>query len=183
MAAPSTTTNQLCNSSSEGYVELPYTLPQDSTLFLVLRETTPEIWMRKLDWIAEHGGMVLLDMHPDYMSFDRLAADAQRSIPSRYTANSSLTSKPGMRASTGMLSRRRWRRTSSKFVPPKRTSDEYDELAPLKTRRLRGKRAAVLLFSHYPADPRPRRAAEALAAQGVNIDLICLAGRRWRTGT
>ena len=26
--------------------------------------------MRKLDWIAKHGGMVLLDTHPDYMSFD-----------------------------------------------------------------------------------------------------------------
>ena len=53
-----------------GYVELPYTLPQDSTLFILLRETTPEIWMRKLDWIAKHGGMVLLDTHPDYMSFN-----------------------------------------------------------------------------------------------------------------
>ena len=43
-----------------------------------------------------------------------------------------------------------------------------------KTRRLRGKRVAVLLFSHYPADPRPRRAAEALAAHGAHVDLICL---------
>src|SRR5262249_50061864 len=51
---------------------------------------------------------------------------------------------------------------------------EYDELASLKTRRLRGRNAAVLLFSHFPADPRPRRAAEALAAQGVKVDLICL---------
>ena len=25
--------------------------------------------MRKVDWIAEHGGMVLLDTHPDYMNF------------------------------------------------------------------------------------------------------------------
>src|SRR4029453_2580393 len=57
---------------------------------------------------------------------------------------------------------------------PKTSSREYDELASLKTRRLRGRRAAVLLFSHYPADPRPRRAAEALAAQGASIDLICL---------
>ena len=64
------------NSFSEGYVELPYTLPQDSTLFLVLRENTPEIWMRKLDWIAEHGGMALLDTHPDYMSFGQAAAGA-----------------------------------------------------------------------------------------------------------
>ena len=41
-------------------------------------------------------------------------------------------------------------------------------------RFLRGKRGAVLLFSHYPADPRPRRAAEALAKEGVELDVICL---------
>lgn len=40
--------------------------------------------------------------------------------------------------------------------------------------RLRGRRAAVLLFSYYPSDPRPRLAAEALAREGVMIDLICL---------
>ena len=49
-----------------------------------------------------------------------------------------------------------------------------NELASPKIRPLRGRRVAVLLFSHYPADPRPRREAEALAAQGANIDLICL---------
>jgi hypothetical protein len=53
-----------------GYVELPYTLPQDSTLFLLLRETTPAIWLRKLDWIATHGGMALLNVHPDYICFE-----------------------------------------------------------------------------------------------------------------
>jgi len=26
--------------------------------------------MRKLDWIAEHGGMALLNVHPDYISFN-----------------------------------------------------------------------------------------------------------------
>src|SRR4029077_13680455 len=44
--------------------------------------------------------------------------------------------------------------------------------------RLRGKRAAVLLFSYYPADPRPRRAAEALAMEGVTVDLICLQSKQ-----
>jgi uncharacterized protein len=53
-----------------GYIELPYTLPQDSTLFLLLRERTPAIWLQKTNWIAEHGGMALLDTHPDYMCFD-----------------------------------------------------------------------------------------------------------------
>jgi len=57
------------DSSSKGYVELPYTLPQDFTLFVLLQEKTPEIWMRKLDWIARHGGMALVDVHPDYLCF------------------------------------------------------------------------------------------------------------------
>jgi glycosyltransferase involved in cell wall biosynthesis len=39
---------------------------------------------------------------------------------------------------------------------------------------LKGKRAAVLLFSYYPADVRPRRAAEALVAEGMQVELICL---------
>jgi hypothetical protein len=55
--------------SENGYMELPYTLPQDSTLFLVLREPTPEIWLQKLDWIARQGGMALVNVHPDYLDF------------------------------------------------------------------------------------------------------------------
>jgi hypothetical protein len=54
----------------KGYVELPYTLPQDSTLFLLLKEQTIDVWVRKLDWVATHGGMVLVIAHPDYMNFD-----------------------------------------------------------------------------------------------------------------
>lgn len=50
-----------------GYVELPYTLPQDLTLFVLLDERSNRIWKRKLDWIAEAGGMALLNTHPDYM--------------------------------------------------------------------------------------------------------------------
>jgi glycosyltransferase involved in cell wall biosynthesis len=39
---------------------------------------------------------------------------------------------------------------------------------------LQGKRAAMVTFSSYPADPRPRRAADALLKEGMSIDLICL---------
>jgi hypothetical protein len=52
-----------------GYVELSYTLPQDSTLFLLLREKNPAIWKRKLDWIARNGGLALVNIHPDYIDF------------------------------------------------------------------------------------------------------------------
>jgi len=58
------------NSLGKGYVELPYTLPQDFTLFVLFRETSIEIWRKKLDWIAEKGGMALLNVHPDYMAFN-----------------------------------------------------------------------------------------------------------------
>jgi hypothetical protein len=52
------------------YLELPYTLPQDHLLFTILQERSIEIWKGKLDWIAEHGGMALLNTHTDYMCFD-----------------------------------------------------------------------------------------------------------------
>lgn len=38
-------------------------------MFLLLREKTPEIWKRKLDWIARHGGLALVNIHPDYVDF------------------------------------------------------------------------------------------------------------------
>jgi len=60
----------VARSKTSGYVELPYTLPQDSTLYLVLGEKNNEIWKRKLDWVAENGGMVLVNVHPDYVAFD-----------------------------------------------------------------------------------------------------------------
>ena len=62
---------------STDYVELPYTLPQDHLLYVIMKEQTISIWKSKLDWIAEKGGMALLITHPDYMRFDdgKAAAD------------------------------------------------------------------------------------------------------------
>ena len=57
------------DSSEKGYVELPYTLSQDFTPFILMKEQTINIWTKKLDWIAKHGGMVLVNTHPDYMNF------------------------------------------------------------------------------------------------------------------
>jgi len=58
------------NSSPRGFVELPYTLAQDFTLFVLMEEDNPEVWQKKLDWIVEKGGMALLNTHPDYMNFN-----------------------------------------------------------------------------------------------------------------
>jgi hypothetical protein len=54
-----------------GYVELPYTLPQDFTVFILMQATDIAIWKNKLNWIAEHGGMALVIVHPDYMFFGK----------------------------------------------------------------------------------------------------------------
>jgi glycosyltransferase involved in cell wall biosynthesis len=181
------------NSSAEGYVELPYTLPQDSTLFLVLRETTPEIWMRKLDWIAEHGGMALIDVHPDYISFDgsgqtatkypvelyrqfltyvktKYAGDYWQPLP-REVAVMVRQSKDAVGVNGDRL------QISPRLAQACEIS-RNGESARQAFPSLRDKRGAVLLFSYYPADPRPRRAAEALVREGAMIDLICLQKNR-----
>jgi hypothetical protein len=56
---------------NSGYVELPYTLPQDFTPFILMQEKTINIWQKKTDWIVENGGMVLVNVHPDYINFSK----------------------------------------------------------------------------------------------------------------
>jgi hypothetical protein len=74
------------NSSNDGYyVELPYTLPQDFTLFLLMEERSIDIWVKKLDWIFEHGGMVHLKTHPDYMNFDNTKISTEEYPANLYT--------------------------------------------------------------------------------------------------
>jgi hypothetical protein len=58
-----------CQSGRE-YIEIPYTLPQDFGLYVLMREKTIAIWKKKLDWIAQCGGMVHLKTHPDYMCIE-----------------------------------------------------------------------------------------------------------------
>jgi peptidoglycan/xylan/chitin deacetylase (PgdA/CDA1 family) len=66
-----------------GYVELPYTLPQDFSLFILLGKTDTRIWKRKLDWIVDNGGMALILTHPDYMHFEN-DAPAYETYPVKF---------------------------------------------------------------------------------------------------
>jgi len=57
----------------DNLVELPLTMPQDHTLFEILDMRDISIWKEKADWIEMNGGLVLVNVHPDYMmSADRL---------------------------------------------------------------------------------------------------------------
>lgn len=49
------------------FIELPYTLPQDHTLLVALGETSPRIWMDKLERLKQLAGMAMLITHPDYL--------------------------------------------------------------------------------------------------------------------
>jgi glycosyltransferase involved in cell wall biosynthesis len=161
-------------SSRGGYVELPYTLPQDSTLFLVLREATNQIWLRKTDWIASHGGMALLNVHPDYLSF------GDRKGPREYSANAyahflTYVSERYRDEVWNPLPKdlARWFRQSHGYAS--HSGEARDHIGHNYSKNLAGKRAAVLLYSTYPADPRPRRATETLIEAGMRVDVLCLA--------
>jgi hypothetical protein len=52
------------------YLEIPYTVPQDFTLYIILKEKNINIMKEKIDWIIENGGMVNFRTHPDYMNFE-----------------------------------------------------------------------------------------------------------------
>jgi len=67
--------------TDRSYVELPYTLPQDHTLFIIMREKTIDVWRRKLDWIVEHGALALIKTHPDYMDFSSPAGFTMTHYP------------------------------------------------------------------------------------------------------
>jgi hypothetical protein len=51
---------------NETLVELPITLPQDHTLFVVLRRSDG-MWHEKAEFLRKRGGMALLITHPDYL--------------------------------------------------------------------------------------------------------------------
>ena len=48
-------------------VELPYTLPQDHTLFVALGQESVDPWLEKLAFIRRWSGMALVLTHPDYL--------------------------------------------------------------------------------------------------------------------
>lgn len=165
-------------SMRRGYVELPYTLPQDSTLFLLFRESTPAIWRRKLDWIVEHGGMALVNVHPDYIAFN----------------GHPVTGEFPVRLYRGFLDHvrtcydgRYWhalpREVAAWFKRECVDARAVSVAGKACAQRpadgggdclLSGKRAASVVFSYFPSDPRPRREALSLVNSGMTVDYFCL---------
>jgi len=55
-------------------VELPITMPQDHTLFAILRARDGRLWTDKAERIRARGGMALLITHPDYTEVGPMVA-------------------------------------------------------------------------------------------------------------
>ena len=166
-----------------GYVELPYTLPQDSTMYLLLRERTAAVWRQKAEWVAANGGMVLLNLHPDYVAF---AGES----PGYLTYPVSIYEEflKHLREKHGQTM---WhclpREMAAWYKKTCVVAGKAQALAltapahggaqarlAANHRALKPKRAAVILYSYYASDPRPRREAEALAGSGMEVDVLCL---------
>jgi len=59
-------------------------------------------------------------------------------------------------------------------IPVKPHSQDRPEFESPKISCLQGKRMAVVSFSIFPGDPRPRRAAETFVYAGMHVDVICI---------
>jgi glycosyltransferase involved in cell wall biosynthesis len=144
--------------NGSGYVELPYSLPQDSTLFSIFREPGIDIWKKKLDWVASHGGMALVNTHPDYMSFEGRPARFEYPV-SHY--------EEFLRYAREKYASLYWAAT------PREVARFYRSSLPVASRNTR-KKVCMLVYSNYEIDGRVRRYAETLARRGDHVDVIAL---------
>jgi len=144
--------------NGSGYVELPYTMVQDFTLFVVLREPNIDIWKRKLDWLAENGGMALINTHPDYMCFNGQPARDEFQV-SRY--------EEFLRYVRDKYEGSYW------SALPREVAEYYRDRVPLSSRNTR-KKVCMVAYTGYESDNRVRRYAETLVERGDQVDVIAI---------
>ena len=158
-------------SGNGGYVELPYTMPQDFTLYILMGEQNTGIWKAKLDWIARNGGMALLLAHPDYMHFE-----GKRRRSDEYPADHY---KEFLEFVKAKYKGQYWHalpRDVARFwkehyvvdlpVPPPPSPVTGGVRLPL--------RVCMLSYSFYEMDARVSRYAETLARRGDHVDVISI---------
>jgi glycosyltransferase involved in cell wall biosynthesis/peptidoglycan/xylan/chitin deacetylase (PgdA/CDA1 family) len=141
-----------------GYVELPYTLAQDSTLFLLLRQRHPDIWFQKLDWVARHGGLALVNVHPDYVRFEGESA-SPLTFPAEFYSR--------------LLEYARQRYGDSFWQPlPRDVAAFTAQVKPSRPHIPR--RVCMVAYSDYFSDTRVTRYADALARRQDHVDVLTL---------
>ena len=169
----------------KGYVELPYTLPQDFTLFVLLKEEGPETWKRKLAWIAEKGGMALMDVHPDYLDFNgRKAKGSEYPVAWYQDFLKHLSEQyrgqywhPLPREMADWYSQARLTTPNSIASAPQPLSGSIKPHTAVLGQSLKPaapKRIAMIAHSIYESDNRVIRYANALAERGDEVEIFAL---------
>jgi glycosyltransferase involved in cell wall biosynthesis len=151
----------LNRAGTSAFVELPYTLPQDLTLFGILRETSIGIWKRKLDWVAEKGGMSLLITHPDYLCLDGVRRGLEEYPYTHYS--------DFLDYIRNSYEGQYWAALPSEIA--KYFSSVYPRPVHAKGRPLA---VCMPTYSFYETDNRVRRYAETLAQAGNHVHVISL---------
>jgi hypothetical protein len=105
-------------------VELPITLPQDHTLFVILGRKDESAWVEKALAIREEGGMALLIVHPDYM-----LDEPQQAAYERFLAR--FEREPGVWRALPREVSAWWRRRADSSL--ERTPDGWRVLGPAAT--------------------------------------------------
>lgn len=92
-------------------VELPITLPQDHTLFVILQRPDGATWLEKARALRDRSGMALMLTHPDYLGTDAAAA------PYRHVLHEFAADKTAWRALPREVASW-WRRRAASGIEP-----------------------------------------------------------------
>jgi glycosyltransferase involved in cell wall biosynthesis len=147
-----------------GYVELPYTLAQDFTLFKILEEHNIDLWKRKVDWIADNGGMVLVNTHPDYMCFEGQPGRDEYQV-SHY--------EELLRYVREKFDGRYW------AASPREVARYYCEQVPPPLRNTR-KNICIVTIASYKTNNDVRGYMETLAGRGDRVDVVDISDSQQR---
>ena len=150
------------NHPRRGYIELPYTLPQDSTVFNFLKETTVDIWKNKLDWIVQNGGMALLNVHPDYVDFCDGIRDGTGFPAQRY--------REFLEYAASRNHGECW------HVLPKELASYCEAFRPVPRATRKARNICMLAYSDYESDARIVRYAQTLTQNGDHVDVVVYGG-------
>jgi glycosyltransferase involved in cell wall biosynthesis len=173
-------------------VELPITMAQDHTLFVILRRDCETVWEDKARFLRERGGMALIDTHPDYLREEAIFGAYGRFLEQFASDPTAWTALPGDVA-------RWWRRRANSQL--ERDGDGWKVVGPaslearveyvgggwagaseeMQTRAAmtggRAERVTMLLENNpYPQDIRVRQEAESLVAAGHSVEVIAPRG-------
>jgi len=142
-----------------GFVEMPYTMPQDFLLFTLMREGSIRIWEKKLEWLAGVGGMVLVNTHPDYFHFDG-SLKRQDEYPRKYYEDLLTLIKTKYEGQY-------WHalpKDVALFWKSRYSTEVDSRREPL--------RICMPLYNYYESDNRVMRYAEALADRGDHVEVL-----------